>query len=1089
MNQSSVSAQIETVRIPTYGLGPPEKNPVFFEKRVYQGSNGKVYPVPFIDKVFDEPVDKDYQVASLENEYVYLEMLPEIGGRIFKGQDKTNNNYDFFYRQDVIKPALVGLAGPWISGGVEFNWPQHHRPGTFMPSDVYIEDEADGARTVWMSELDPITRMKGMHGVRLRPGSSLVELRVRLFNRTAFTQTFLWWANVAARVHDQYQSFFPPDVHYVADHAVRAMSSFPEAQNDYYGVDYAARPGSNDLSWYKNIPVPTSYMVCETEGSFFGGYDFDQHGGFVHVANKHISPGKKQWTWGNHEFGWAWDRELTDNGGPYVELMAGVYTDNQPDFSYLLPYETKTFSQFWWPIQKTGPVQLANRDVALRLVVREDRKIDTAVLVSGKQEAVKVVLTNADEVLTECQLDLEPGEPWIAESLVFEGENESALCLKVFGRNGTMLGEYRPQEETAPVRTRQVASEPAEAEAIASVDELYFVGEHLEQYRHPTRDPESYWREGLKRDEKDARCHLALGKTALKRGEFEAAQAHLAEAMSRSTQFHPNPASGEAHYFSGICNRFLENSEAAYALFYKATWNFEWRSAAFYELACIDVSRGQLEEALRHSLSSQKTNTDNNKAKVLQAIVLVGLERTKEAAVVLQALLEEDPLDPWAAYEWTRQSDSSLNVFLDQFRNDAQTMLDVAFDYAQAGLYKQATEILEWHLSNPVRPSATPNPLERSQSVLFTLAWLDEKQGKVEQSQQRLEQANRQSPDYFFPSRLEEQLVLQWAKIRTPSWLLRYGLGNYYYDQRRHEEAIAVWEEAVEDGTPSSTVYRNLGIAYWNTQRKGEAARKAYETAIELDASDARLVFEFDQLRKKLGDPISERLSYLVENRRLVDQRDDSCVELADLFNQSGRFGDALTLLNGRRFHPWEGGEGKVLRQFTLAMIGLGNEQLDGGNPEAALEHFSQALDTPENLGEAYHLHQTRADVNYWMGIAYQKLGRAEEAQEAFRKSAQERGDFQDSAVVEFSESSYYSGLSLIELGQASEAKNLFCGMVDYASACVVGDPKIPYFATSLPNLLVFDEDLKQAEENHLARLKELGQAGLSKLIEAKETL
>ncbi len=260
-----ITARIEPRVIPTYPVGAPEKNPVFFEKRVYQGSSGKVYPVPFIDKVYDKPVPVTYQSARLENDYVRLVMLPEIGGRIFLGQDKTNADYDFFYRQDVIKPALVGLAGPWISGGVEFNWPQHHRPGTFMPADVHIEEEADGARTVWMSEHDPLNRLKGMHGIRLRPDSSLVELRARLYNRTPFIHTFLWWANVAAEVHDQYQSFFPADVHYVADHAVRATSSFPIADNPYYGIDYQHRPGANDLGWYKNIPVPTSYMVCQTD--------------------------------------------------------------------------------------------------------------------------------------------------------------------------------------------------------------------------------------------------------------------------------------------------------------------------------------------------------------------------------------------------------------------------------------------------------------------------------------------------------------------------------------------------------------------------------------------------------------------------------------------------------------------------------------------------------------------------------------------------------------------------------------------------------------------------------------------------------
>lgn len=1088
MKNVPVCAGLKQVLIPTYNLGLPEKNPLFFEKRVYQGSNGKVYPLPFIDKVYDKPEPREYKVAYLENGYVKLEMLPEIGGRIFKGQDKTNDNYDFFYRQDVIKPALVGLAGPWISGGVEFNWPQHHRPGTYMPADVFIEEEADGARTVWMSELDPLTRMKGMHGVRLRPGSSLIELRVRLYNRTPLTQSFLWWANVAARVHDNYQSFFPPDVHYVADHAVRAMSSFPVARNDYYGVDYAARAGANDLTWYRNIPVPTSYMVCETQGSFFGGYDYDKQGGFVHVADRHLSPGKKQWTWGNHEFGWAWDRELTDDGGPYVELMAGVFTDNQPDFSYLLPDETRAFSQFWWPIQKTGPVQEANQEVALRLVVREDRKIDAGVLVSSRREDLRIVLTDADQVLCECRVDLEPGKPWIGSRLFFSGENESSLCLQVFGKNGDLLGEYRQREAKTLVRNREVAVEPADPETIKSVDELFLVAEHLELYRHPTRDPESYWREGLKRDGNDYRCNLAMGKMALKRGDFETARTWLEMARSRLTEFHPNPSTGECHYFSGICHRFLGNPDSAYAFLHKAVWNFEWRSAAYYELACIDALRGCDEKALEHALSSQKTNTDNNKAKVLQAILLKRLDRANDAQAVLEALLEDDPLDSWAACELARQTGSDFDDFLDRFRNDAQTMLDVAFDYAHAGMYKAAIDVLELHLSNPVRPSATPNPLEHSQSVLFSLAWLHGKLDNDAESRIRLEQAGRQSSDYFFPSRLEEQLILEWAVSHGTSWLPLYGLGNYYYDKRRHYEAITAWEKAAMSANPCSVVYRNLGIGYWNTRREGQAAREAYLKAIGLNPADPRLVFEYDQLRRKLGDPPEQRLSWLEENRRLVEERDDCCVELADLFNQSGRFGDALTLLRDRRFHPWEGGEGKVLRQYTLAMLGLGIKELDAGNPETALGHFAGALDTPENLGEAYHLHQTRADVNYWMGIALAKLDRAEEAEAAFQRSATEPGDFQDSSVVEFSESSYYSGLSLIELGQFHEARELFIGMIEHASAMVADNPRIPFFATSLPNLLVFDEDLKQVEVERRARLRELAERGLRNLTEAMKT-
>ncbi|MFZ9937245.1 MAG: DUF5107 domain-containing protein, partial [Luteolibacter sp.] len=720
----SVTAKIESRVIPTYPVGAPEKNPVFFEKRVYQGSSGKVYPVPFIDKVFDKPEDITYQSARLENEYVRLVMLPEIGGRIFLGQDKTNADYDFFYRQDVIKPALVGLAGPWISGGVEFNWPQHHRPGTFMPADVFIEKEDDGARTVWMSEHDPLNRLKGMHGIRLRPGSSLVELRARLYNRTPLTQTFLWWANVAAMVHDQYQSFFPPDVHYVADHALRAMSSFPAANNPYYGVDYQNRPGANDLGWYKNIPVPTSYMVCETAFDFFGGYDFKAGGGFVHVADRHISPGKKQWTWGNHPFGYAWDRELTDDNGPYVELMAGVYTDNQPDFTYLTPFETKTFSQFWWPIQGIGPVQQANEIAALRMVVRDDRGIELGLCVSEKIRNAKLRIMHDATVLLEETLTLAPGEAWKNESLKFIGENPAALSAVLLDEDGQRLLAYRPVDESTLGRTRGLATEPPAPADIASNDELYFTGEHLELYRHPTRMPEPYWEEALKRDPGDARCHIALGRRLLRKGLFSEAENHLRLAIARLTRRHPNPETGEAHYFLGVALAFQERHDEAYPAFYKASWNYAWRGAAYYQLACIDCRRLDFETADRHLDESLATLGDHNKAMVLQAVIARHGEDREAAAELLEDLLAVDPLDHWAAYEGSLCGVADKRRFLDASRNDAQTVLDIAFDYADAGFNDDAATLIERHLAHPVGDCAVPNPLSRTPMCLYALAWL-----------------------------------------------------------------------------------------------------------------------------------------------------------------------------------------------------------------------------------------------------------------------------------------------------------------------------------------------------------------------------
>ena len=1074
------------MEIKTYGVGAPEKNPMFFEKRVYQGSCGKVYPVPFIDKVTDDPTMREYDAVTLENDFTRIVLLPELGGRIYLGQDKTNGDYDFFYRNDVIKPALVGLAGPWLSGGVEFNWPQHHRPATFMPTEVSIEHGDDGSVTVWMTDHDPLNRLEGSHGVCLRPDSSVVELKVRLYNRTAFTQTFLWWANVAAKVHDRYESFFPPDVTYVADHALRAMTAFPESNGVYYGVDYGKRaqtfkpsnsqaPKPSNLCWYKNIPVPTSYMVCATDYDFFGGYDHAAHGGFVHVADRHIAPGKKQWTWGNHPFGYAWDRELTDNSGPYIELMAGVYTDNQPDFSYLLPYETKTFSQYWWPYKDLGPVQNANTRLAVRL---KDGKV--GIVAAENIGEVEILLggTGNGERGTETVMtaDLKIGEP-----IEFETDATSITVRKPSRARSSnapqTLISYsinrKPSEqpinqawaEPGNEPPRDVATEPPAPADIASADELFLTAEHLDQYRHPTRMPEAYLDELLRRDPEDSRAHTLYGKRLIQRGLLKEAEEHLVRAVRRQTRRHPNPYTGEALYYLGLARQYQGKLDAAYPCFFKATWNYEFRSAAYYRLATIDAQRGEWAKAQEHAAESLVTDARNEKAKRL---VDIGHKEHKGFMDLCDLCGKND---------------------------DSDMVLDAAYDLVEMGMRAAAVDLL----NEDIRRSATDNQV--AVSVIrcttlnrYALAYLS-------QDRALLAEAAKSSPDYFFPSRLEDYIALKWcdeaAGFKDAN--VAYALGNWCYDRKRHEDALAYWERATRLAPAFSTAWRNLGMALWNIRRDGGSAQAAYLKAMEADGADARLVAEYDQLRGKCKVPAAERLAFLESRLSLVLSRDDASVQYVTCLNDVRRHEDALKILASRRFHPWEGGEGKVLAQYTRAHLELGFMAIAGARDarpyqtnapvgsrvprdrkcQTALEHAEKALDTPANLGEAYHLLQAKADVNYLKGLALRGLGREEEAKAAFTAAAEEAGDFQSMSVTDYSELSYWCGLALKELGRTVEAKALFAGMKAFAEKGLATPFKIDYFATSLPLLLIFDDDLEEVKNERMRNLAALAEKGL----------
>ena len=221
----------------------------------------------------------------------------------------------------------------------------------------------------------------------------------------------------------------------------------------------------------------------------------------------------------------------------------------------------------------------------------------------------------------------------------------------------------------------------------------------------------------------------------------------------------------------------------------------------------------------------------------------------------------------------------------------------------------------------------------------------------------------------------------------------------------------------------------------------------------------------------------------------LVLQRDDCTVALASLHNLTGAPQAALDVLTGRRFHPWEGGEGSVLRQFTAAHILLGRAALDAGDAEAALAHFTGAMETPETLGEAYHLLQAKTDVNYWIGRALAALGQTDEAARHFEMAAAEAGDFAEMAVTAHSPLSYFRGLSLRALGREEQARSVFSALKSFAEAKLGETATIDYFATSLPNLLVFEEDLqaRRDAEHHL--LSALACHGLGESSAARKSL
>jgi len=1054
-----VNAWSEKVTIPTYRIGEPDKNPMFLEKRVYQGSSGVVYPYPVIDRVFDEKHDKEYTAVYLENRYLKVMLLPEIGGRVQMALDKTNG-YHFVYYNRVIKPALVGLTGPWISGGIEFNWPQHHRPSTFEPLDWCIDENTDGSKTVWCAEIERMSRTKGMHGITLYPDRAIMEIRVQLYNRTSEPQTFLWWANPAVHVHDEYQSVFPPDVHAVMDHGKRDVSDFPIATVVYYKVNYF--PGT-DISRYKNIPVPTSYMAYHSDFDFVGDYDHRLQAGMLHVANHHIVPGKKQWTWGSGDFGQAWDRQLTDEDGPYIELMCGAFTDNQPDFSWLQPGEEKSFRQVFLPYKQIGPAKNASTEAVVNLEI-DGRQAKVGVYVTRPRRAT-VRLTHQGQVLYGRLLELTPEQALVEIVELPENSKPQDLTLAVLDGDVELVSfTPLPDERPAIPAPATPARPPHE---IASNEELYLNGLHLEQYRHATYAPEPYYQEALRRDPLDSRCNNAMGLLLYRRGAFAEAEPYFRKAIKRLTLRNPNPYDGEAYYNLGLCLKMQGRYPEAYDAFHKAVWNAAWQDSAYLELARLDCRAGHLEAALEKLEGALSRNGRHHKARHLKIAVLRRQGETHSAAREIEHALSLDRVEYGAM--WERYLLGGDPGFQNTVRGDANTCIEIALDYAHAGLWQEATGVL-----GSARQS---DPM-----LSYILGWVQVQAGDEAQALEAFKEAAGIPPDYCFPNRLEDVLALEAAiRLNPQDGRAPYYLGNYWYAHRRYHEAIAAWEHARQIDPSYPTTHRNLGLAYANKRSDLSQAQQSLETAFALNRADARLLFELDQLYKKLNWSPQVRLEHLDQYPHLVHQRDDLSIERITLLNILGMPDKAYEALMRRNFHPWEGGEGKTTGQYVTCLVEKARRLIEQGKYTQAMDCLAKAQSYPHNLGEGKLYGALENNVLYYLGCAWEGLGDRDLAQQHFQRATV--GLSEPSSALYYNDQPpdmiFYQGLAHKKLGNTAQAAGIFHKLVDYGQAHLDDEVKMDYFAVSLPDFLVFEENLSRRNRMHCHYMMALGCLGL----------
>jgi len=1061
---TGVSLQETTITLPTYETSQPEKNPMFLENRVYQGSSGKVYPYPVTEKIHETKKDKIYKALILENQYIQVIFLPELGGRIYRALDKTNN-YDFVYYNHVIKPALVGLTGSWISGGIEFNWPQHHRPDTFLPIEYQVEDHENGSKTLWMSDIDRMYGTKVSVGFTMSADAAYLKLEEHFKNPTDLPQTFLWWANPAVPVNDYTQSIFPPDVTAVFDHGKRAVSTFPIATSDYYKVDYSA---GVDISRYKNVPVPTSYMAAHSNYDFLGNYDHKQEAGLLHIADHHTSPGKKQWTWGNGDFGKSWDHQLTDNDGPYIELMVGTFTDNQPDFTWLKPHEEKTSTEYFMPYKTVGAVKNATIHAAVNLEEQQQGYEIRAYATSIYPDA-HIKLSQNGQLLLDETVTLSPTQTFIKDYPKITGKPEE-FKLEVTDNAGNQLVAYQPAKP-------QITQIPDPAKAIPDPakiqtnDELFFAAQHLEQYRHATYQPDDYYLEGLKRDPEDYRLNDAYGLLLYRRGQFAESEPYFKTAIKRETIHNTNPFTGASHYHLGLSLVKQGRYTEAYDHFFKATWSYETQSIGFLALAKLKMRSGELEEALTFTDRALLTNYHDMSIRNLKVNLLRQLNRLEEAQSLIDENKSIDHIDLGTRFEATLLSGTpdtqvALEKALDGKLNNYLTLAE---PYIQTSQYQTALDILQ---SYP-KDDALKDYYE---------AYLAKRLGNIDTATAFAQKGAQASPDYVFPNRLEDVLILQEIIALHPEdGLAAYYLGNLFYDRKVYTKAAHLWEHCIQVTPDYAMAHRNLSIVYYNKQHRPQEALSQLSKAFDLDPQNSRLVFELDTLYEKLNYKLTDRISFLKKHFELVKMRDDSYITLVTLLNETDHYQEAYDLIMAHIFHPWEGGEGKVSTQYEYALVQLAKQDLASRSFDAALTKLNQALIYPRSLGEGKLPIAVDNIINYYLGLAQRGAGNEAQAKVHFIQATKGLAEPTDMMYYndQPADTIFYQGLAEEQLGRQDLADARYYKLIRFGEHHIFDNFTMDYFAVSLPDALLFDADYQEQNTVHCNYLMALGHLGL----------
>lgn len=949
-----------TITLPTYELPEQDPNPAF---AAFSNRND-FYPYSQQDLLAVEKHPVTHKAAFLENDYIKVTCLPDLGGRIYSVYDKTIDA-EMFYTNEVIKPALIGMRGAWYSGGIDWNsGPRGHGVTSYDAVNVSVCENKDGSATMFIGNTDMTSRTEWLVKLTVHPGRSYLDEEISIYNPTDGVHTYYFWNNTAFPEEEGTRFVFPMNLG--TDHHGREFFDWPINKG-------------RDITWLKNHRDPTSIFAYKCIYDFFGGYNAVKDQGVAMYGSHHSIVGKKAWTWGQTERGYRRQAGLADDGTRYIEIQSGPLP-TQSDLGLLGPGESRRWQEWWYPVHglKDG-FEYATRDMAIQ-THRDGEELEIRAIGTGEFNA-RCKVTCGDRTLLDEKVDVDPEEAIILAMQVPGGD---PVDISFTDRDGEILAEY-----TSPLPMPDVAPPTGKPELGDTTESFYLKGLDAEKHLN-TPLARSNYSQAVQKDAHHTRSLTARGVLDLEQGRTGPAIASFEKALERDAH------AGKAWYFLGTA-QLLENWLAAKSASDFASGLSDALESAHMAaqengtaaighdlIGRVYMRQGRYAEALASFERARERMTGDDRVLMHLALAAYEAGEMDDAVDTAEMILDSDPFTLPASYLLVMAGEKEKADFVedavDYLGRDALMLEEAALQLASLGMIGAARDMLSAFLQSDPELALRPMP---HYYIRYFDALLGEDSGEAERWA-----SITPDDEHVFPFRPEELSILRYAVASDPGDAdARLYLGNLYAGLFQVDQAASEWKTALEQDGSLSVAARNLGQYHWKVKNDLDAAEAYYRIALAARPSDQTLYRDTGQILLAMDDR-EGAIAVLSAMPKDAAQRSDAVFLLAEAHMKQEQYDDVLAVLTNRKLNTWEA-QSKPHDIYARALLERGKKHLAANQFESALEDFNASRLYPENLGVGRPENPEEAESYYLAGQALEKLGRTDDAKAAYRTAVE----------------------------------------------------------------------------------------------------